>query len=119
MKEVTTTRANDSSANRLDQQAFAILRFGFTVAPIIAGADKFLHLLVNWDQYLPAVMNTLVGGHGHQLMLIVGVIEMIAGIGVALKPRIFSYVVVAWLRLIICNPFGVRGYVTVALGDLG
>src|SRR5437763_14148617 len=110
MKEVTTTRANDSSANRLDQQAFAILRFGFTVAPIIAGADKFLHLLVNWDQYLPDVMKNLVGGHGHQLVLVVGVIEVIAGIGVALKPRIFAYVVAPWVLSIIYILLAVPGY---------
>ena len=119
MTDATTTRANDSSPNRLDRQAFAILRFGFTVAPIIAGVDKFLHLLVNWDQYLPPVMNNLVGGHGHQLMLVVGVIEIIAGIGVALKPRIFAYVVAAWLLLIICNLLAVPGYFDVALRDLG
>src|SRR5829696_1511361 len=78
-------------------QAFAILRAGFTVAPIIAGVDKFLGLLANWDQYLPPVVNNLVGGHGHEFMYAVGVIEIVAGIGVALKPRIFAYVVAAWL----------------------
>ncbi|PYI93169.1 MAG: hypothetical protein DMF03_01320 [Verrucomicrobia bacterium] len=119
MTDVTSTRANGLPANRFDRQAFAILRFGFTVAPIIAGADKFLHLLVNWDQYLPPVMNNLVGGHGHQLMLVVGVIEIIAGIGVALKPRIFAYVVAAWLVLIICNLLAIPGYFDVALRDLG
>src|SRR5438105_14263557 len=119
MTDVITTRANNSSANRLDRQAFAILRFGFTVAPIIAGADKLLHHLVNWNQYLPPLMNNLVGGHGHQLMLVVGIIEIIAGIGVALKPRIFAYVVAAWLVLIICNLLAIPGYFDVALRDLG
>src|SRR6266566_473282 len=119
MTDVTSTRANGLPANRFDRQAFAILRFGFTVAPIIAGADKFLHLLVNWDQYLPPVMNNLVGGHGHQLMLVVGVIEIVAGIGVFLKPRIFAYVVAAWLLLIILNLLAIPGYFHVALRDLG
>jgi uncharacterized membrane protein HdeD (DUF308 family) len=64
-------------------------------------------------------MNNLLGGHGHQLMLVVGVIEIIAGIGVALKPRIFAYVVAAWLLLIICNLLAVPGYFDVALRDLG
>jgi hypothetical protein len=111
--------ANNTSATRLDRQAFLILRFGFTVAPIIAGLDKFLHLLVNWDQYLPPLVNNLVGGHGHQLMLVVGVIEIVAGVGVALKPRIFAYVVAAWLIVIICNLLAVPGYFDVALRDLG
>jgi hypothetical protein len=102
-----------------NEQAFQILRFGFTVAPILAGLDKFLHLLVNWDQYLPAAVNNLIGGHGHQLMLAVGVIEIVAGIGVFLKPRIFAYVVAAWMLVIIVNLLMIPGYFDVALRDLG
>ena len=101
------------------RQAYLILRFAFTVAPIIAGVDKFLHLLVNWDQYLPGIVNRLVGGHGHELMLVVGVIEIVAGVGVALKPRIFAYVVAAWLFLIILNLLAIPGYFDIALRDLG
>ncbi len=100
-------------------QAYQILRFGFTVAPIIAGLDKFLHLLVNWDQYLPPLVNNLTGGHGHQLMLAAGVIEIIAGLGVWFKPKIFAYVVAAWLILIIINLLMIPGYFDVALRDLG
>jgi len=100
-------------------QAFQILRTGFTVAPIVAGLDKFLHLLVNWDQYLPAFVNNLTGGHGHELMLAVGVIEIVAGLGVAFKPRIFAYVVSAWLLLIVANLLMIPGYFDVALRDFG
>jgi hypothetical protein len=100
-------------------QAYRILHFGFTVAPILAGLDKFFHLLVDWDRYLPRVVNNLVGGHGHTLMLAVGVIEVVAGIGVALRPRIFSYVVVAWLWGIIINLLLIPGYYDVALRDFG
>jgi len=100
-------------------QAFQILRTGFTVAPIVAGLDKFLHLLVNWDQYLPAFVNNLTGGHGHQLMLAVGLIEIVAGLGVAFKPRIFAYVVSAWLLLIVANLLMIPGYFDVALRDFG
>lgn len=100
-------------------QAFRILQFGFTVAPIVAGLDKFFHLLVDWDKYLPPVVNNLVGGNGHALMLGVGVIEVVAGIGVLLKPRIFSYVVAAWLGAIIVNLLLIPGYYDVALRDLG
>lgn len=105
--------------NQYNNQAFQILRFGFTVAPILAGADKFLHLLVDWDKYLPPMVNNLAGGHGHQLMLAAGVIEIVAGIGVFLKPRIFAYVVAAWLLIIICNLLAIPGYFDVALRDLG
>ena len=100
-------------------QAYQILRFAFTVAPIIAGVDKFLGLLVNWDQYLPPVANNLLGGYGHQFMYIVGAIEIAAGIGVFLKPKIFAYVVAAWLLLIIVNLLMIPGYYDVALRDLG
>jgi uncharacterized membrane protein YphA (DoxX/SURF4 family) len=100
-------------------QAFRILQFGFTVAPILAGLDKFFHLLVNWDQYLPGVVANASPIPAHTLMLIVGVIEIVAGIGVALKPRIFAYVVAAWLALIIINLLLIPGYFDVALRDLG
>jgi hypothetical protein len=100
-------------------QAYQILRLGFTVAPIVAGLDKFLHLLVNWDQYLPLVVNTVTGGHGHELMMAAGVIEIVAGIGVFIKPKIFAYVVSAWLVLIIINLLMIPGYFDVALRDLG
>ncbi len=100
-------------------QAFWILRAGFIVAPILAGADKFLGLLVNWDQYLPSVVNNMLGGYGHQLMYAVGAIEIVAGIGILLKPKVFAYVVAAWLLLIIVNLLLIPGYYDVALRDLG
>ena len=100
-------------------QAYHILRLAFTVAPIVAGVDKFLGLLVNWDQYLPPVVNNMLGGNGHQFMYVVGVIEIIAGIGVFLKPKIFAYVVSLWLVLIIINLLMIPGYFDVALRDLG
>ena len=100
-------------------KAYRILHLGFTVAPILAGLDKFFHVLTDWDKYLPGVVNNLVGGHGHTLMLVVGVIEVVAGIGVALKPRIFSYVVAAWLGAIIVNLLLIPGYFDVALRDFG
>jgi hypothetical protein len=84
-------------------QAYQLLHIGFTVAPIVAGLDKFFHLLVNWDNYLAPVVNNILGGHGHAFMMVVGVIEIVAGIGVAIWPRVFSYVVAAWLVGIIIN----------------
>ena len=100
-------------------QAYQILRLGFIVAPIVAGLDKFFHLLVNWDQYLPSFVNNLTGGHGHELMLVVGVIEIVAGLGVAFKPKVFAYVVSAWLLLIVINLLMIPGYFDVALRDFG
>jgi uncharacterized membrane protein YphA (DoxX/SURF4 family) len=106
-------------AERPVRQAFWILRFGFTVAPIVAGLDKFFHVLVDWDKYLAPSVNNLLGGNGHTFMLVAGVIEIIAGIGVLLRPRIFAYVVAAWLLGIIVNLLLIPGYFDVALRDLG
>jgi len=100
-------------------QAYQILHIGFTVAPLLAGLDKFLHLLTNWDQYLAPVVNNTLGGRGHQFMLVVGVIEMVAGVGVRLKPKIFGYVVGLWLLGIIVNLLLIPGFFDVALRDLG
>jgi hypothetical protein len=111
--------AATSAANSPARQAYRILHFGFTIAPILAGLDKFTHLLVNWDQYLPGVVARVSPVPSHTLMLIVGVIETVAGIGVALKPRIFAYVVAAWLALIIINLLLIPGYFDVALRDFG
>ena len=100
-------------------QAFRLLHLGFAAAPILAGLDKFFHLLVNWDQYVPSLVARLSPIGVHQLMLVVGVIEIVAGIGVALKPRLFAYVVAAWLVVIIANLLLIPGYFDVALRDFG
>jgi uncharacterized membrane protein YphA (DoxX/SURF4 family) len=107
------------AVSRPAHQAFSILRLGFAALPILAGADKFFHLLTDWDKYLSPFVSNLVGGNGHMFMLAVGVIEIVAGIGVLLKPRIFAYVVMAWLWGIIVNLLMVGGYLDVALRDFG
>lgn len=122
---INDTAATDFSSAAQSQisspsyQAFKILRLGFIVAPIVAGLDKFFHFLVNWDQYLPPFVNNLTGGHGHELMLAVGVIEIVAGLGVWFKPKVFAYVVSAWLLLIVINLLLIPGYFDVALRDFG
>ena len=98
-------------------QAFRILQAGFIAAPILAGLDKFFNILVDWEQYLaPFVGNLVAPG---LFMAVVGVVEIAAGIGVAIKPRIFAYVVAAWLVGIILNLLILPGYFDVALRDLG
>jgi hypothetical protein len=115
----TTAQSHTASTSSPAYQAYWILRVGFTVAPILAGLDKFSHLLVNWDQYLPGVVANASPIQPHTLMLVVGVIEIVAGIGVWLKPRIFAYVVAAWLVVIIINLLLIPGYFDVALRDFG
>lgn len=117
--DVTSLDTETISASKPSYQAYQILHLGFTVAPILAGLDKFFNLLVNWEQYLPAFVKNMTGGHGHELMLAVGVIEIVAGLGVWFKPRLFAYVVAAWLLLIIANLLMIPGYFDVALRDFG
>jgi hypothetical protein len=100
-------------------QAYQILHFGFTVAPILAGLDKFFHLLCNWDQYLAPWIARLSPVGGHNLMLIAGAVEIVAGTLVALKPKIAAPIVGVWLCLIILNLVSMGSYLDVALRDLG
>jgi hypothetical protein len=114
--------ATVDSANNLYSpvyQAYQLLHVAFVVAPILAGLDKFFHLLVDWDKYLAPIAVQVLGGHGHEFMLGVGVIEIIAGIGVLLKPRIFACVVAIWLLGIIGNLLLIPGYYDIALRDVG
>jgi hypothetical protein len=100
-------------------QAYQILHAAFTIAPLIAGADKFFHWLVNWDQYLAPVVSSTLGINAHTFMLGAGVIEMLAGLLVAIAPRIGGWVVGAWLCGIIVNLLLMGSYLDVALRDLG
>jgi uncharacterized membrane protein len=113
---VSDTAADASSPA---YQAYQILHIAFTVAPILAGLDKFLHVMTNWDKYLPPAVNNMLGGRGHEFMMVVGVIEIIAGVGVLIKPKIFAYVVGVWLLAIIVNLLMTGGYLDIALRDLG
>jgi hypothetical protein len=100
-------------------QAFLILYAGYVALPVLAGADKFFHLLVNWDQYLAPRIAELLPVSGHTFMLGVGVIEIAAGLLVALWPRIGGWVVALWLWGIILNLLLVPGFYDIALRDFG
>jgi hypothetical protein len=116
---VSTAEGEESNWSSPTYQAFRILQVGFVVAPIVAGLDKFFHLLVNWDQYVPSLVEQLSPIGVQELMFAVGGIEIIAGLGVAWKPLIFAYVVAAWLLVIIANLLLIPGYFDVALRDFG
>ncbi|HTM54737.1 MAG TPA: hypothetical protein VL175_11950 [Pirellulales bacterium] len=100
-------------------QAYWILRVGFAVLPIVAGFDKFLQLLVNWDQYLAPSVAQMLPVSGHTFMLMVGVVEIAAGVLVAVMPSIGAYVVMLWLWGIIANLLMVPGFYDVTLRDFG
>jgi uncharacterized membrane protein YphA (DoxX/SURF4 family) len=100
-------------------QAFALLRVGFTAAPILFGLDKFFNILVDWPKYLAPWVNDIMPGSGQDFMYFVGGVEILAGVIVALKPRYGAYVVAAWLAGIIINLLSYSGYYDIALRDFG
>jgi hypothetical protein len=100
-------------------QAFLLLRTAFTLAPVVFGLDKFFDVLTDWKQYLAPTFNDIIPGTGHQAMLMVGVVEIVAGLLVALRPRIGGYVVAAWLAGIILNLLLIPDFYDVALRDFG
>ncbi|TDU87868.1 hypothetical protein EV138_1402 [Kribbella voronezhensis] len=100
-------------------QAFLVLRTVFTVAPIVFGLDKFVNLLTDWPGYLAPWINDIVPGSGQDAMYIIGVIEIVAGIAVALIPRYGALLVTAWLAGIILNLLTLSGFYDVALRDFG
>ncbi len=101
------------------RQAFLLLRTVFTVAPIVFGLDKFANILVDWPRYLAPVLNGLVPGSGQQAMYAIGVVEVVAGIVVALRPRYGALLVAGWLAGIIVNLLLIPGYYDIALRDFG
>ena len=123
MTDLTADAHPASSVHRLKTdpayQAFWLLRIGFTVAPILFGLDKFAGLLTDWDRYLAPWINDLVPGNAHQAMLAIGVIEIVAGLVVAFRPRFGGYLVAAWLAGIITNLLLIGDFYDIALRDFG
>jgi uncharacterized membrane protein YphA (DoxX/SURF4 family) len=101
------------------RQAFLVLRTVFTVAPIVFGLDKFFNVLTDWPAYLAPVINDIVPGTAQQAMYAVGVVEILAGVAVALLPRYGALLVAGWLAGIIVNLLLIPGYYDVALRDFG
>jgi hypothetical protein len=112
--EATAVRVSSPS-----YQAYQILHVAFTVAPIVAGLDKFLNFLVNWTTYLSPIVPRTLGISAHAVMLGVGVIEVIAGLIVAVAPRIGGWIVGVWLCGIIVNLLTIPAYFDIALRDFG
>lgn len=114
-----TISANRAELSDPTFQAFTLLRVGFTAAPILFGLDKFFDLMVDWPTYLWSGVASALPGSARQIMLVVGVIEIIAGVLVAVRPRIGGLVVAAWLAGIIVNLLLVGDFYDVALRDFG
>jgi hypothetical protein len=116
------TTSIDPGTNRWSDpayQAYRALHIGFVVAPVLAGLDKFLGLMTDWTRYLWSGFPDMLGLSPGAFMGAVGVVEIVAGVLVAVKPRLGGYVVAAWLMGIILNLALVGGFWDIALRDLG
>jgi hypothetical protein len=98
-------------------RAYVILHLGYTILPLIAGADKFFNFFVEWDRYLAPQITNIVPAR--YFMMGVGVVEIAAAFFVLFRPRIGGYVVAAWLWGIILNLLMIPAFYDIALRDFG
>jgi hypothetical protein len=119
---MATATVRSPSTSVLDNpayQAYLALRTGFVVAPILFGLDKLTNLLTDWTTYLAPAVDRLVPGSATSAMLAVGVVEVVAGLVVAFRPKVGGYLVAAWLAGIIGNLLLLGDHYDVALRDFG
>jgi uncharacterized membrane protein YphA (DoxX/SURF4 family) len=114
-------RLEDAPSRRRDPrwQAFALLRLGFTVAPLAVGIDKFFNAMTDWPQYLAPWIDDVLPGSAQDFMYVVGAVEILAGLVVLLKPRYGGYLVAAWLAGIVVNLLSYPGWYDIAVRDVG
>lgn len=118
--DITTsaTRAHALPASMSQtEKVISILRWTYGLVPIVAGADKFMHLLTDWDKYLAPQIADILPMSANSFMNIVGIIEIVAGVLVLIKPKIGSLVVGLWLIGIAINLLLTAQYYDVAVRD--
>jgi uncharacterized membrane protein HdeD (DUF308 family) len=115
----TSSRSDGLLARDAGYQAFMLLRLAFTVAPIAFGIDKFFNGMVHWEKYLASWVNDILPGTASTGMHIIGVVEIVAGVAVAIRPKYGAPLVAAWLGGIIINLLTYSGYYDSALRDFG
>ena len=120
-REMTHSAHDMASITKAEpsRQAFLMLWAAFALMPIVVGIDKFTTVLANWSMYLAPWVDDIVPGTAEQAMYVVGIVEIAAGLLVALMPRIGGYVVAGWLAAIIVNLVSQGEYYDIALRDLG
>jgi uncharacterized membrane protein YphA (DoxX/SURF4 family) len=118
--DITANYANEHAhhgATTQVEKVSSLLRWTYGLVPIVAGADKFTHILTDWDKYLAPAVANLLPMQPHAFMNIVGIIEIIAGVLVLIKPRIGSLIVALWLLGIAINLLMTGQYYDVAVRD--
>jgi uncharacterized membrane protein YphA (DoxX/SURF4 family) len=120
MATVTSNYANTAHTTRTErvEQVETILKWTYGLVPIVAGADKFAHMLTDWDKYLAPIVTDILPLSAGTFMMIVGVIEIVAGILVLVRPKIGSLVVGLWLIGIAINLLLLGQYFDVAVRDV-
>lgn len=106
------------SLNQTIKPTFNLLKFTFGIVPIVAGLDKFTDILTNWEQYIHPGLAGMLPFPAHTFMMIVGIIEIVAGIIVLIKTELGAYVVAAWLTLIALTLLASGKFLDVAVRDL-
>jgi len=106
------------NANQKLHSTWNLLRLTYSIIPVVAGFDKFTDILTNWDKYLHPGIASMLPFQSHTFMMIVGVIEIIAGIIVFVRPAIGGYIVMCWLILIALTLLASGNYLDVAVRDL-
>lgn len=109
---------DNKNAQQTLNQIFKLLKYTFGIVPIVAGADKFTNLLTHWEQYINPSITGMLPFSGATFMMIVGVVEIIAGFIVLKKTEIGGYIVAAWLTVIALTLLLAFKYVDVAVRDL-
>lgn len=98
--------------------SWLLLKYVFGLVPIVAGLDKLTNILVDWSQYASPWLRVLPIS-AHDLMMVAGVIEILAGILVLSKyTRLGAYLVSAWLVAIAVNLVTTGQYFDVAVRDV-
>lgn len=116
---VTRTVGAEGVARRPSFRAYQCLKAGFIVLPILAGVDKFTRVMADWDMYLASSVERLLPVSGDAFMMGAGVVEILAGVLVAVRPAVGAWVVAAWLGAIVVNLLLPPGYYDIALRDVG
>ena len=109
----------DAAVERAVKQAYGLLLFAYIVAPVVAGLDKFFDLLTDWDRYLAPAIARALPTDPKVFMNGVGVLEVVAGMLVAIKPSVGGVVVAVWLWGIVLNLLMLHGHADIALRDFG
>jgi uncharacterized membrane protein YphA (DoxX/SURF4 family) len=118
LKAHSIEHAAPAAEDRAVHTTCVTLKYLLGLVPIVAGADKFTNLLAHWENYLSPFVTRLIPLSGFALMRAVGVIEIVAGVLVLVKPRIGAYVVMAWLLAISAQLILSGHYLDVAVRDI-